>query len=80
MSLNNRISIRDASVAHGGLVRSAEESFHDTSLSEATTDIVIVEVGRFPNVPKIRPLEGTESQGRVISESYIPFAFLSRSV
>lgn len=79
MSLNNRISIRDASVARGGLVRSAAGSFPDTTRSEAMTDVVLVEVEveKFPNAPKARPLEETEPQARVISESYITFLRLS---
>jgi len=68
VSLNNRISIRSASVARGGLVRSAAGLFPDSTRSEATTDIVLVEVEKFPNAPKIRPLEETESQGRVITD------------
>lgn len=70
VSLNNRISIRDASVARGGLVRSAAGSFPETTRSEATTDVVLVEVEveKFPNAPKARPLEETESQARVITD------------
>jgi len=71
VSLNNRISIRDASVACGGLVQSAAGLFPDTTRSEATTDIVLMEVKKSPNAPKIRSLEETESQGRVISEAHM---------
>ena len=43
------------------------------------TDVVLVEVEveKFPNAPKARPLEETEPQARVISESYITFLRLS---
>ena len=80
MSLNNRISIRSASVARGGLVRSAG-LFPDFTRSEATTDIVLVDVEKFPNSPKTRPLEETESQGgSSVGRTSPLFALLSRSV
>jgi len=53
VSLNNRISIRDTSVACGGLARSAAGLFPDTTHSETTTGIVLMEVTveKFPNAP-----------------------------
>lgn len=68
MSLNNRISIRDASVACGGVVRSPAGSFPRTDRSETTTDIVLMEMEKSSNDPKGRQLEEVESQGRNISE------------
>jgi hypothetical protein len=68
VSLNNRISIRDASVACGGVVRSPTGSFPRTDRSETTTDIVFMEMEKSSNDPKIRPLKDVESQGRIIGE------------
>ena len=68
MSLNNRISIRDASVACGGVVRSPTGSFPRTDRSETMTDIVLMEMEKSSNDPKIIPLKDVESQGRIIGE------------
>jgi hypothetical protein len=73
VSLNNRISIRDASVACGGVVRSPAGTFPGTGHSEATTDIVLMDMEKekHENALKVRALGETESQDRVISESRI---------
>ena len=68
MSLNNRISIRDASVACGGVVRSPAGSFPRTDRSETTTDIVLMEMEKSSNDPKVRSLGEVGAQGRNISE------------
>ena len=69
--LNNRISIRDASVACGGVVRSPAGTYPSTGRSEATTDIVLVDMEKekHENALKVRALGETESQDRVFSES-----------
>ena len=87
MSLNNRISIRDASVACGGVVRSPTGSFPRTDRSETTTDIVFVEMEKSSNDPKIGPLKDVESQGRIIGElrlffffTFLSFSFLVHTI
>jgi len=69
--LNNRISIRDASVARGGIVQSPSGTCPSTGRSEATTDVVLVDVEKemHENALEVRELGETESRDRVISES-----------
>jgi hypothetical protein len=69
--LNNRISIRDASVACGGVVVSPAGTYPSTGRSEATTESVLVdrEKKKDENALKVRELGETESQDRFISES-----------
>jgi len=67
--LNNRISIRDASVACGGVVVSPAGTYPSTGRSEATTESVLVdrEKEKDENALKVRELGETESQDRFIN-------------
>ena len=67
VSLNNRISIRDTSVAHGGVVRSPAGTFPTTTSSGATTEFLLTDMEKHQNAFKISPLEVTEPQERVIA-------------
>jgi hypothetical protein len=71
--LNNRISIRDASVARGGIVQSPAGTCPGTGRSEATTDIVLMDMEKekHENALEVRELlvGETRSRDRVISES-----------
>jgi len=73
VSLNNRISIRDASVVRGAVVQFPSGTCPSTSRSEATTDIVLMDMEKekHENALRVRALGETESQDRVISESRI---------
>jgi hypothetical protein len=72
VSLNNRISIRETSVACGGVVRSPVGSVPSTARSEATTDVVLLEMEKrhCPNAFKLPPLHVIDPQERVIGESH----------
>jgi len=68
VSLNNRISIRDASVVRGAVVQFPSGTCPSTSRSEATTDIVLMDMEKekHENALRVRALGETESQDRVI--------------
>ncbi|KAI0287415.1 hypothetical protein BC826DRAFT_1108468 [Russula brevipes] len=77
VSLNNRISIRDTSVAHRGAVRSPAGMCptSSTARSEATTDIVLMDIDKSPEAFKVRTLEAFDSRERIISEFTRPPIF-----
>lgn len=66
VSLNNRISIRDTSVARGGVVRPAG-SFPTTTSSGTTTEFLLTDLEKHQNAFNKSPLEVTEPQERVIA-------------
>jgi len=67
VSLNNRISIRDTSTACGGVVRSPVGSNPGTARSEATTDIVLMDMEKSSSAFKLPHLEGIETEEIVIN-------------
>jgi len=69
VSLNNRISIRDTSVAHRGAVRSPAGMCptSSTARSEATTDIVLMDIDKSPEAFKVPTLEAFDSRERIIN-------------
>jgi len=64
VSLNNRIMIRDTSVACGGVVRSPAGTYPSLARSEPTTDIMLMDMEKSSNSFKIPPLQGIEPYER----------------
>jgi len=78
VSLNNRISIRDAFVARGGVVEFPAGACPSIGRLEATTDVVLMdaEKEKHENALEVRELGETESRDRVISESRITLLYV----
>ncbi|KAH9986895.1 hypothetical protein BJV74DRAFT_843398 [Russula compacta] len=67
VSLNNRISIRNASVACGGVVRTRAGTFPSgTARSDATMDIMLMGMEKAPQNLKIHSLRDSQVEERVI--------------
>jgi hypothetical protein len=60
VSLNNRITIRDTSVACGGVVRSPAVTYPSLARSEPTTDIMLMDMEKSSNSFKIPQLHAIE--------------------